>query len=231
MDIQTITRDIQNKLTHVANIKSQSYSKTLSHLSPEEQETKMSTFITEITFDVSEKVIKDKLSKMNPKPIAFSFFINREKYFEQTIKELTSQLRDEVYFDAEELEKQKEIIHNKEYFIMNFAGHFLSDYGYIGKKNNVQDSEIKEKWFPAVLACLKVKDMEADEAEKTLSFLKEFIIFGFNKAIGLEYVFVDNDKFAESLNSVEYVMVGDTKMTSTEFDNYRKNNAFGIKKK
>ncbi len=228
MDIQTITNEIKQKLTHAVNIKSPAYAKTISSLPENEQESKMSTFITDLTFEISEKVVKDKIRKMNPKPISFTFFINRAKYFEQTLNELVSQLKDDVYCDEailkNELEQQKTLTP----FIIEFTGHFLRDYGYIGKKTSEDNNLIRQEWFPSILKCIKMKDYEnIENPEETLDTLKQFITIGFEKAINQEYVFVDNIKIEESIRTLDYVMLEDNKLSVEEFNSFRKSISIG----
>lgn len=228
MDIQTITNEIKQKLTHAVNTKSPAYAKTISSLPENEQESKMSTFITDLTFEVSEKVVKDKIRKMNPKPINFTFYINRAKYFEQTLNELVSQLKDDVFCDEETL--QKEIEHQKSLnpFVIEFSGYFLKDYGYIGKKQSLEISIIRQEWFPSILKCINMKDYDTIEnPEETLNTLKHFITIGFEKAINQEYVFVDNVKIEESIRTLDYVMLGDNKLSVDEFNSFRKSISIG----
>lgn len=228
MDIQTITNEIKQKLTHAVNTKSPSYAKTISSLPENEQESKMSTFITDLTFEISEKVVKDKIRKMNPKPISFTFYINRAKYFEQTLNELVSQLKDDVYCDDVTLEKEISIQKTLPPFIIDFTGHFLKDYGYIGKKTSQDNELIRNEWFTAILKCIRMKDYEnIENAEETLNTLKEFITIGFEKAINQEYVFVDNIKIEESLRTLDYVIFEDNKLSVEEFNSFRKSISIG----
>ncbi len=228
MDIQTITNEIKQKLTHAVNTKSPSYAKTISSLPEQEQESKMSTFITDLTFEISEKVVKDKIRKMNPKPISFTFYINRAKYFEQTLNELVSQLKDDVYFEEKDLAEALAHQNTLTPFIIEFTGHFLKDYGYIGKKTSQHNELIRQEWFTSILKCVKMKDYEnIENAEETLNTLKEFITIGFEKAINQEYVFVDNLKIEESLRTLDYVIFEDNKLSPDEFNSFRKSISIG----
>lgn len=223
MDIRTLTDEIRTKLEHTINIKSKSYSKTIEDLSENEQEEKMSTFITDITFEVSEKVIKDKLSRFNPKPLKFQFYIDPTKYYEQTLGELLGQLPNEIKCNEKELEKELQNLKSIDNFIIEFEGYFLKDYGFIGKKTGVHNDFIKKEWFPSILKCL---DKNGDTTDEDLISLREFISLGFSKAIDQVYVFVDDAKIIESLKSLNHVMIQDKKISAEEFDSYRKLNSF-----
>jgi hypothetical protein len=231
MNIQTITDEIRHKLNHLVSIKMNSYLKTLENVEEEDKEAKISIFVTDLTFQVTDKVIKQKLSKMNPKPLSFVFHLNRQKYFEQTVKELMVQVNEEVYFDEDEVNKQKLKFSNNETFEISFNGYFLEDYSYIGSKKIAQPDEIRQEWFPSILSCLRVKEENQTEAENMLNFLKDFVSFGFNKAIEVENVFIDIQKMNESLSSVDFVSIGDKKLSAEEFIQFREDNMLGKKKK
>lgn len=230
MDIQTITDEIRHKLTHLVNVKVPSFSKTIENQSEEEKESQVSLFITDLTFQVSNKVIKEKISKMNPKPLEFTFYINRAKYFEQTVNELVKQIQEGVYFDAEEIKTQQAKFANQEPFAISFKGHFLKDYGYMGHKTISHKDEINNDWFPAILSCLKVKEEDPQAAKEMLDFIQKFVLFGFKKALDMEYVFVEQVKMDENLLSVDYIQVKDKKMTTDEFIQFREANLIGKKK-
>lgn len=228
MDIQTITKELQQKLTHAVNTKSKAYEKTIANLSDSEKESKMSNFITDLTFEISEKVVKDKIRRINPKSIQFTYYVNREKYFSQTLRELIFQLQDEVYADEDllqvELNNQKQLSP----FAINFNGHFLKDYGYIGVKKSKDNNIMIKDWFPSILKCIKIKNEDdIENSEETLHTLKEFITMGFEKAINQEYVFVDNSKIEDSLKTIDYVLVENNKLSSEEFNSFRKSVSMG----
>lgn len=223
MDIQSLTEEIRTKLAHTISVKTKSYSKTISELDEDEQEEKMSTYITDITFQVSEKVIKDKLAKFNPKPHTFQFHIDPIKYYHQTLGELLGQLTDEIKSNEEILKSELETLKDTPEFIIEFTGHFLKDYGFIGQKIGVNNDFIKTVWFPSILRCL---DKNGDTTAEDLVSLREFISIGFSKAINQTYVFVDDNKIIESLKTLNYVSTSNGKMSPEEFDNYRKNISF-----
>ncbi len=223
MDIITISNEIRNKVNHIVNIKSQSYSKQISSLSEEEQEIKMSTMFTDITFEVSEKIIKDKLSKINPKPLAFSFYVNKGKYFKQTISEIQPQLNEDIVFVPSLVEEAAAKFKDDDYFILSFEGYFLKDFGFIGTKKIDSEDEAKNTWFPSVLNCLQSNNNNTLE----LQTVKDLIQFGFSKALLLKYVFVDSDKLSTSLNSVDYVIFEGKKITNEEFENIRRLKSLG----
>ncbi len=229
MDIQTLTDEIRHKLNHVVSTKIPSYLKTLENESDEEKEANVSLYVTDLTFQVSNKIIKEKLSRFNPKPIEFTFHMNRAKYFEQTIRELMVQVNQEVYFDEEAMKKKKIELLVEQPFQISFCGHFLKDYGYIGTKHIEQTKEISEQWFPAILSCLRVTEEDPKEAEEMLSFIKKFVLFGFEKALNMKYVFIDMVKMDENLASVDFVSIQDVKMTAEEFIQYRAENILGKK--
>lgn len=218
MDINTISNEIRTKVNHIVNIKSQSYSKEISSLSEEEQEIKMSTMFTDITFEVSEKIIKDKLSRFNPKPFKFSFYVNKSKYFRQTINEIQPQLNDDIFFDESLIEAAAAKYKEDEYFVLSFEGHFLRDFGFIGTKKIDSEEEAKDAWFPSLLNCLQSKSKNEEE----LQTIKDLIYFGFSKALLLKYVFVDSEKLSSSLNSVDYVIFDGNKISNQEFEEMRK---------
>ena len=230
MDIQTITDEIRHKLNHLVSIKVPSFTKDLVDETEEEKDSKVSLFITDLTFQVSNKVIKEKISRMNPKPVEFTFYINRTKYFEQTVNELVKQIQQGVYFDEKEIENQKHKFEGQEPFQIKFNGYFLKDYGYMGNKKISHSDEIINEWFPSILSCLRVEETDPETAKEMLDFMNKFVLFGFKKALDMEYVFVDQVKMDENLFSVEYVMAGDKKMTPEEFIQFRENNLIGKKK-
>jgi hypothetical protein len=231
MDIQEITNEIKHKLNHVVSTKVPAYTKSLENETEEDKESKVSLYVTDLTFQVSDRIIKERISRINPKPLTFTFHINRGKYFEQTINDLMKQINQEVYFDQEEVNLQKAKFDGAELFEITFQGYFLRDYGYIGSKHITQTEEIVNNWFPAILSCMRIKDVPADEAEDMLNFLKQFVLFGFQKAINMQHVFVDMVKMDESLYAVEYVSVGDKKLTTEEFKQFREENILNKKKK
>jgi hypothetical protein len=231
MDIQEITKEIKHKLNHVVSTKVPAYAKTLVNESEEDKESKVSLYITDLTFQVSDRVIKERISRMNPKPVTFTFHINRGKYLEQTINELMTQINQEVYFDENEMNIQKNSFEGSSPFEITFQGYFLKDYGYIGSKHILQTEEIVNQWFPAILSCMRVKDAEGEQAEEMLSFLKEFVIFGFKKALNMTHVFVDMQKMDESMYAIEYISVGNKKLNTDEFKQFREENLLNKKKK
>lgn len=231
MDIQEITNEIKHKLNHIVTTKVPAYAKTLENETEEDKESKVSLYVTDLTFQVSDKIIKERISRINPKPVKFTFNINPSKYFEQTINDLMSQINQEVYFDQDEMANQKAKFEGKDPFQITFQGYFLRDYGYIGSKNIVQTEEIVSKWFPAILSCMRIKDVPKDESEEMLNFLKQFVLFGFEKAINMQHVFVDMNKMDESLYAVESVTVGDKSIGTDEFKQFREENILNRKKK
>lgn len=231
MNIEEITSEIKHKLNHVVSTKVPSYAKTLENESEEERESKVSFYITDLTFQVSDKIIKEKIARINPKPVKFTFHISRGKYFEQTIGELMTQINQEVYFDQAAMEEEKKKFEGSTPFDITFQGYFLNDFGYIGSKHIAQTDEIVSDWFPAILNCMRVKNTDEAEGEEMLAFLKQFVVFGFQKAINMEHVFVDVAKMDESLYSVESVSVGEKKLTTEEFKKFREDNLLSRKKK
>ena len=231
MDIQEITKEIKHKLNHVVSTKVPAYAKTLANESEEGKESKVSLYITDLTFQISDRVIKEKISRMNPKPVTFTFHLNRGKYLEQTVNELMTQINQEVYFDENEMNIQKNSFEGSSPYEITFQGYFLKDYGYIGSKHILQTEEIVNQWFPAILSCMRVKNVEGEQAEEMLSFLKEFVIFGFKKALNMTHVFVDMEKMDESMYSIEYISVGEQKLNPEEFKKFREENLLNKKKK
>jgi hypothetical protein len=231
MDIQEITKEIKNKLNHAVATKVPAYAKTLIDETEDDKESKVSLFITDLTFQVSDRVIKEKISRMNPKPVTFTFHINRGKYLEQTVNELMTQINQEVYFDEEVIYIKKKRCNGITPFVISLKVFFLKDYGYMGSKHIAQTDEIVNEWFPAILSCMRIKNAEAEQAEEMLTFLKEFVVFGFQKALNMTHVFVDMVKMDESMFSIEYVSVGDKKLSPEEFKQFREENLINKKKK
>jgi len=62
MDIQNLTNEIRNKLNHVVSTKLPTYLKTLENDSEEEKEASVSLYVTDLTFQVSNKIIKKIIS-------------------------------------------------------------------------------------------------------------------------------------------------------------------------
>jgi len=231
MDIQEITNEIKNKLNHIVSTKVPAYTKTLENDSEDDKESKVSLYITDLTFQVSDRVIKEKISRINPKPVKFTFNINRGKYLEQTVNDLMTQINQEVYFDENEMNIQKQKFEGSAPFQITFQGYFLKDYGYIGSKHIAQTEEIMNEWFPAILSCMRIKNAANEEAEEMLAFLRNFVMFGFEKALNMVHVFVDMKKMDESMYSVEYVSIGDNKLSFEEFKQFRENSLLNKKKK
>lgn len=229
MNILTITEEIKHKLNHLISTKLNSYVNTLGDFSESERESKVSMFITDLTFQLSSKIIKEKISKINPKPLTFTLKINREKYFEQTANELMKQVNEGVYFDPEEISKQKQKFVNQGAFDMEFSGYFLEDNGYIGTKKIIQKDELISTWFPAILSCLKVDNKETEVGNEMLKFVEDFVTFGFNKALDLEYVFIDSNKINETLLSVDYVVFDQKEITVQDFLNIKEKKTFNKK--
>lgn len=231
MDIQEITKEIKHKLNHAVSTKVPAFTKTLKDVAEEDKDSKISLYITDLTFQVSDKVIKEKISKINPKPVKFTFHINRGRYLEQTINDLVGQINDEVYFDHEEMNVQKKKFDGSSPFEISFQGYFLRDYGYIGSKHILQTEQIVKDWFPAILSCMRIKNVEEVEAEEMLTFLRQFILFGFEKALNMEHVFIDMAKMDDSLYAVDHVLVGDKNLSTEEFKQFREENILNRKKK
>ncbi|NCP98396.1 hypothetical protein GW796_00785 [archaeon] len=228
MNIQTLTEEIQHKLKHLVSIQLPKHLKSIGDNTEVDNDTETSIFITNLTFDVSNKIIKEKLSKMNPKPLNFIFHIDREKYFEQTAKELMLQINEEIiYFDHDTIDKTKESFRGGSTFDITFNGYFLEDYGYIGTKKILQTEEITDIWFPAILACLKFREDSDTDASETLNFIRDFVTFGFKKALAMENVFIDFEKMNSSLLSVSSISVGQNTLTPEQFIEFRKENKLG----
>ena len=215
----------------MVSTKVNSYAKGLIEQEEDERESNISMYITELTFEVSNKVIKDHIARINPKPLRFTFVINREKYFQQTINDLTSQVNDEVYFDKEEIASQATKISNEKPFSISFSGYFLKDYGFIGSKKISESDEITKEWFPSILSCMKVNEEDSVAAEEKLTFLRGLVAFGFSKALTMEHVFIDATNMSKSLESVEYVLIEDKKIDVEDFMVFREENILGRKRK
>lgn len=223
MDILSISNEIRKKVNHISNLRSNSYMKEISSLPEDEKEIKMSIMYADITFEVSENLIKEKLAKFNPKPLKFSFQVNKRKYFQQTIEEIKPQLSEDIFINEEKTDKCLKKIKDSEQFVISFEGFFLKDNGFIGRKKIYDSNDIEASWVPFVLDNLEIKNGELKE----LDTIKKLIQFGFKKAISLNYVFIDSKKLTESLASVDDIIFEDNKITVEEFESLIKIKSMG----
>lgn len=184
---------ISRKTNHLIGTKLQKYANSLpKEMSQEDSDRLISKFVTDISFDVSNRVIQDKICKINPKPLDFDIELEFSDYFESSLNDLMNNLPDGVYINDEVVrENTTKIREEKTNLVISFSGYCMKDGGYIGTKQIQNSKEFIDTWCNLVLSSLYTDDPKSN----TLEYIK----YGFNSAILSTHVIIEEKPFTKTL--------------------------------
>lgn len=211
MQIEYIKSLISKKMNHNINTKLQKIEAEIDKLdvSFDEKNAKKSRIMTDLSFETTEFVIKKIISKINPKSVNVNLELNRQKYIKSIHDELARNLPDDLSISSKSVSdddlKQKSSIH------IEYLGYPMKDGGFIGEKIVKNPDELLNIWKNDILTCISCSP-NSSLVDDELEEIKEYINYGFIKALDSKYVIIDKNQFETNLDISDKLTLNGTEI-------------------
>lgn len=191
-----IIKTIQKQTKHLINTRQNKYEIEAYSQYPEKiAEEMVSKNATDIAFEVTERTIKKALSKINVKPTIIELTIDPIKYLELTTKEMKESLPEDIRVEHEK-SNGNNFNQNLE---LKYQGYIIDGQWFIGTKTTEDDNKELTRFFDNIVNLI--------ESEKDVEQIRDYISYGFHKAVKSQYVFVESNKFNNILNTTNKIVL------------------------
>lgn len=222
MNINKLVDDINKKTNHTLNTTLNKKIKEIKEkaLGERYEEEEISKAVTDITFSCTELIIKKELKRINPSPLKLKFSLDSTSYCNDILNELRTGLPETITVpDVVEIDNK----YTSKIDIV-FNGYPLKDGGFIGTKSVMNHEDLYKLWRDMVLENLNMKEQDK-ESQQELVKIKEYICYGFEKALNSEYFMITGDKMISNLeNSIE-IEIDNRNATKEEVKEFLKSKA------